>query len=340
MAGGSEIAAVFRGLAGDAAQAGENVGKSISRFFEDTADKEDAAVATHMAAEEENTRAANAVRPPEENLPAGGTAGAGPGAETPGQSRIRQLLEGKGDGAGGDAVGGEGDGAGAGSGASKASGPSGSRSTSEMDTAGDPVDVATGDVVLSQADVSLAGVLPLVLERTHRSSHRTGRWLGKSWVSTFDQRLEVHSDLVLGVFSDGRVLTWPRPDGDEETIPEHGPVRVLRRDGGAWLVTDRQQGLTWRFEQVPGHWWTGIGGGQGELPLTVVADRAGHQITFSYTEDGAPAAVTHSGGYRITTRFSSERITALELGTTTLLRYEYDDDGNLSGVVNSSGQAL
>ena len=40
-----------------------------------------------------------------------------------------------------------------------------------MTTAGDPVDVATGDVVLAQVDVPLPGILPLVIERSHRSLH-------------------------------------------------------------------------------------------------------------------------------------------------------------------------
>ena len=331
MAGGGAISAAFKALAEDAAQAGENVGKSIGRFFEDTAEKEDASVATHLAAEEENTGAANAIRPADENLPGGSGGGADGGSGPEGSNPVSRMLNGD------EASGGTG---GSASGAPEAAGPSGSRSTGEMDTAGDPVDVATGDVVLSQADVTLDGVLPLVLERTHRSSHRTGRWLGRSWVSTFDQRLEVYPDRVLGVFSDGRVLTWPRSDDGEETLPRHGPAWPLTRDGDSWTVTDRQRGRAWRFERAPGHWWAGTGGGQGDLPLASVTDRAGHQITISRDEDGAPAAVTHSGGYRLETRVTSERITALVLGDTTLVRYEYDDEGRLSGVVNSSGEPL
>lgn len=56
---------------------------------------------------------------------------------------------------------------------------------------GDPIDVASGDVILEQTDVELAGVLPLVLGRAHVSSYRVGRCFGPSWASTLDQRLEV-----------------------------------------------------------------------------------------------------------------------------------------------------
>jgi hypothetical protein len=71
-------------------------------------------------------------------------------------------------------------------------------------TAGDPIDVVTGDVVLAAADLTLPGVLPLVVRRRHRSSWRAGRWFGPSWMSSFDQRLQVSGDRVIGVFDDGR----------------------------------------------------------------------------------------------------------------------------------------
>ncbi|GAA3435931.1 hypothetical protein BJ998_005013 [Kutzneria kofuensis] len=38
----------------------------------------------------------------------------------------------------------------------------------------DPVDLATGEVLLTQTDLELPGILPLVLTRTHLSSHRVG----------------------------------------------------------------------------------------------------------------------------------------------------------------------
>src|SRR3954470_20330060 len=53
----------------------------------------------------------------------------------------------------------------------------------------DPIDVATGDTALPRTDVSLPGVLPLILERTHISSYRWGGWFGPSWASTLDQRV-------------------------------------------------------------------------------------------------------------------------------------------------------
>jgi RHS repeat-associated protein len=229
------------------------------------------------------------------------------------------------------------DGAGTGSGAS--------RNPSQVVTGGDPVDVATGDVVFAQTDVSLPGLLPLVLERSHRSSWRTGRWFGRSWMSSLDQRLLVTADRVLGAFADGRVLTWTYPNGSggSPVLPVTGDAWPLVRNAdGSCTVSDPQRGLTWQFKSRPGD--DTRAGNQGELPLVSVTDRVGHEIVFSYDPAGQPVSVSHSGGYRVRVIVTDGRVTGLELsgrdgsGDVPLMSYQYDADGNLAGVINSSGQ--
>jgi RHS repeat-associated protein len=220
---------------------------------------------------------------------------------------------------------------------------------------GDPVDAATGDVLLRQTDVSLPGLLPLVLKRVHRSSQRAGRWFGESWASSLDQRLVIIGDRMATVFADGQVLVWRRDaveaafgdapgangsDGAEDgVLPKAGPEWPLRRSpDGAYAVTDRQRGWTWRFAARPGFWR--YAGGQGELPLVSITDRAGHSIDFEYGESGQPTAVAHSGGYRVAVTVSDGRVTGLDLGGVPLASYEYDASGQLTGIANSSGHPL
>jgi RHS repeat-associated protein len=251
--------------------------------------------------------------------------------------------------AGGDAALGAGEDAAALSGAGDA--PGAATAPSEMTTAGDPVDVATGDVILAQADVTLPGSLPLVLERVHRSSQRAGRWFGRSWMSSLDQRLAVTGSRVTGAFASGQVLTWPRPGspdgkgGESPALPVTGPAWPLRQhQDGSYTVTDPQRGLQWRFERRPGYYSSF--NGDGELPLVAVSDRAGHQVTYEYDAAGRPASVSHPGGPRIGVTVAGGRVTGLALSgshgapDTPLTGYEYDEHGNLAGVINSSGQPL
>ena len=122
------------------------------------------------------------------------------------------------------------------------------RSASDIPQAGDPVDVATGDVVLFQDDVSLPGVMPLIISRAYRSSWRAGRWFGASWASSFDQQLQVMPDRIVGVFADGRVLTWLRDPAEDGPVPLTGlPVTGPRwRLAGRGLATARSRSPTRR----------------------------------------------------------------------------------------------
>lgn len=230
--------------------------------------------------------------------------------------------------------------------------PAASRGRANAPAAGDPVDVTTGEVLFSQADVALPGTLPLVLERSHRSAHRTGRWLGPSWMSSFDQRLRVTEDKVIGAFDGGRILTWSRSQADviallnhpEGALPESGPAWRLGQDGTGWTVSDPQTGRVWRFEHRAGYWQANDG--RGELPLVSLSDRAGHVIRFEYGNAGEPVAAVHSGGYRVEVAVQDGRITGLALAARDggaampLVGYTYDSDRRLSGVANSSGLPL
>lgn len=55
---------------------------------------------------------------------------------------------------------------------------------------GDPIDMATGEMILAQTDLDLPGVLPLNLRRVRLSRYRYGQWFGRSWASTLNERLE------------------------------------------------------------------------------------------------------------------------------------------------------
>ncbi|GAB2798140.1 putative T7SS-secreted protein [Streptomyces daliensis] len=218
----------------------------------------------------------------------------------------------------------------------------------------DPVDLATGKMYLPQTDVALPGTLPLVFRRQVESGYRAGRWFGPSWASTVDQRLEIDAEGVVLVTEDGLLLPYPHPAPGVPTLPESGPRRPLAIDAdGDYLLTDPESGHTRHFT---GPAASGPGG-DGVAPLEEISDRNGNRITFEYAPDGAPSRIAHSGGYELAVTTDNGRVTALSLvgagpgstgpegagpeGTDQLIkRYGYDERGNLTGVVNSSGLPL
>lgn len=205
-------------------------------------------------------------------------------------------------------------------------------------TSGDPIDIATGEMVLAQTDVELAGALPLVLGRIHVSSYRVGRWFGPSWASTLDQRLEVDDEGVSYATDDGMLLLYPTPMLDSPVLPAEGPRRPLAvGEDGRYTITDPERGHELQFES---HLNKRV------LPLAAITDRNGHRIDLDYDHLGVLTGITHSGGYRIAVDTEHDLIVALRLIThgddagTVLMRYHYDRNERLTEVVNSSGEPL
>jgi RHS repeat-associated protein len=191
----------------------------------------------------------------------------------------------------------------------------------------DPVDVVTGEVVLSQTDVSLPGALPLVLQRTHVSSWRAGRSYGRSWSSTLDQRLEFDDLGVVFITEDGMRLCYPQPPVEGTVLADAGPRWPLARSGHGYAVHQPESGQTREF--------------QADGRISAIHDRNGRRIQFGYDTRGALADIRHSGGYHIEVVSDQEAVTELRLAgqDITLVRYRHEH-GLLTEVTNSSGQAL
>ncbi|MCL2734417.1 MAG: DUF6531 domain-containing protein, partial [Actinomycetia bacterium] len=213
------------------------------------------------------------------------------------------------------------------------------RDIKKLVTCGDPVDVASGDLVMSATDVELPGVLPLVLERHHRSSFRDGQWFGASWSSTLDQCLLLDDQGVLFTTADGMTLYYPVPEPGVPVMPAEGPRWPLAWDGipgGAMSVTHPETGQVTHFGPA--------GGASAVLRLVAVTDRSGNRIDVAYDADGVPSEVAHAGGYRVGVDRAGMRIAGFRLLShpeqPSLVSYAYDGSGNLAGITNSSGTPL
>jgi YD repeat-containing protein len=211
----------------------------------------------------------------------------------------------------------------------------------------DPVDIASGEMVLPQTDLELSAVLPFVLRRTHVSGYRYGRCFGPSWASTLDERLEMTGSGVAWAREDGSVLVYPAlPQAeDEEVLPLEGdrlPLTFVRRDAlgdAVYAVTDPLTRLSRRFSGSPyrsgGLYW-----------LREMVDRNGNTLHIGRSGDGLPSTLLHECGYRVLVDSDAEsgRVTGLSLsspeGPVAVASFGYDGDGNLNAVTNSSGLPL
>uniref|UniRef100_UPI0006262825 putative T7SS-secreted protein n=1 Tax=Streptomyces odonnellii TaxID=1417980 RepID=UPI0006262825 len=215
--------------------------------------------------------------------------------------------------------------------------PNGDRTTDGTD----PVDLASGRMFLPQTDVTLPGILPLVFSRRTESGYTAGRFLGPSWSSTVDERLEIDAVGVVHVTADGLLIPYPHPVPGVPTRPETGRGRaLLTRDAdGDYTVTDPDSGLTFHFTAPSGS----EPGGDGDAWLSGISERNGHTITLDRADDGRPLALVHSAGHQVKVSVADGRVTALALtgagedgADLPLMGYGYED-GDLTAVTRPSG---
>nr|WP_240490737.1 DUF6531 domain-containing protein [Amycolatopsis vancoresmycina] len=182
--------------------------------------------------------------------------------------------------------------------------------------------------MLAQIDLTLPGDAgDLVLSRTHLSAYRAGRWFGRSWASTLDQRLEVGRAQVRFFAEDGMVLGYPLPDGDEPVLPIEGPRHPLRRTAAGYRLSAGARDLEFA--------------GEGRvLPLTAI-EQNGSRTTIDHTESGVPRLLRRDDGTEIAVEAGAGRITALGVpGGAPVVRYGYNRLGQLTQIAGFSGRPV
>ncbi|MGY4992315.1 DUF6531 domain-containing protein [Streptomyces sp. 900105245] len=219
---------------------------------------------------------------------------------------------------------------------------------------GEPIDVATGAMLMTQTDLSLPGSLPLEFTRTHLSSYRGGVSFGPTWTSPLDECLQIDGEGVVFAAADGMRLVYPVPEPGVPVMPVKGARWPLEWDGkpdSAMTVTDPATGVVRTFAApVPSPTF-----GVFHLALDSWTDRNGNRVDVERDDDGVPFGIRHSGGYYVAVDTRGPRVTALRLldeppsryrpdtgpdEGTVVMRYGYDASGNLTEVINSSGEPL
>ncbi len=212
--------------------------------------------------------------------------------------------------------------------------PGASRGPSESVCVGDPVDVATGRVILPATDLTLPGALPVELSRMFSSTFGGGRWFGRTWASSFDERLILAEGRVVHVRPDAGLMRFPAPtEGMPPVLPERGIRRwPLSVEGGTYRLVDPVAGHTRTFAVTTE---------PDVAELVGITDRQGRWTRIERDGSGAPTGVTTSGGYRVVVDTvvlpaGDRRVTRLAVddrGTeTTVSRFGYSADGLLTQV--------
>ncbi|EBO3583637.1 RHS repeat protein [Salmonella enterica] len=200
-----------------------------------------------------------------------------------------------------------------------------------------PVDVTTGQkILLPETDFTLPGRLPVTCSRFYASHLETVGLLGRGWRLNWETSLREDDEHITLTGVQGRELRYPKTmltPGHQIFDPKE-QLYLSRLHDGRYVLhyTDRSYYVFGDFDS------------DGMAYLLFMETPHRQRIVFGH-EGGRLVRIASSSGHHLllhrTQTPAGERLSRIELvqgGTRgNLVEYRYDDNGQLTGVVNRAG---
>jgi type VI secretion system VgrG family protein len=209
------------------------------------------------------------------------------------------------------------------------SGPPSDECTQE----GHPVDVASGNVVDRETDLTIPGIIPVVWKREYSSARRLDATsaLGPGWAHAYDEWIVDEGDVTTLRAGDGREIRFAsvRPGGSSFHRRER--MRLGREPDGSYSVYS----LTTRQTRLY------AGDGRRAL-LRAIRDPYGNTVRFEYAGDKL-SRILDTAGREVRVEWQSARVVRLEVIAAGQLEqwvdYTYSLGGALLAAIDALGHA-
>ena len=163
---------------------------------------------------------------------------------------------------------------------------------------GDPVDVATGDLLQILPVTDLPGTLPLTLTRVYRSRSEGGGLFGAKWRDNWSQSLRLDDGEIHFTNHEGTVLSYYAAGDKVDALNLHqAHCRLYGSRQGTLYIHDRHSGQTLCFEPQS----------QAHRPLSAMQDAAGNRVVFHYRDERL-VRLEHSDGYDLMLEYQDNRL--------------------------------
>ncbi len=221
---------------------------------------------------------------------------------------------------------------------SEACGSSGSGSGA---TAGDPIDLHTGEFFYSETDAPLNDILPVAISRHYRPNDGSKREFGIGTTSNFGYRMFSPPgsgyDLIQLILPGGMPVDFTRIAGSGLTGTwQHSGgttgfsgsiLKYVYDDQGYGLLLTLRDGAIMRF------------GNYAPNPLRWMQDKHGNRVEFIYDAGLLVRIVSSSGRYLALEHDGNNRVQRIRDHSGRSWAYAYDDNGFLARVTYPDGTA-
>ncbi len=201
--------------------------------------------------------------------------------------------------------------------------------------AGEPINVATGNVFETFVDYSTSGQNPLQFTRYYNSKGATSNintivvdgvglltdsaLTGSNWRSNFDRRLQITPSLVSAERPDGQVVGFANNSGAWNADSD---IDVkLAQSGNIWTLTDTDDTIE-TYAQISAT----------SAILQSIQARNGYKQTLAYNGSNVLQSVTDSYGRALTFTWGNGLLLTVGTPDGTTLAYAYDASGTNGGV--------
>jgi len=202
--------------------------------------------------------------------------------------------------------------------------------------AGNPVDLTTGrKFIPDEVDFSLPGLMPIEWSRFYASDLAVDSILGRGWILPWEQSLRRKGSFVYLTDNQGRTVPFVNVEPGQRIYNPHEQVYLVCTEGGHYLLQTLDN-IFFYFGVVPDD--------NTPAPIQRIENALGHFLHFTYTVDGSLTDISATGGVRVHLeydnplgRLASVKRVVDNLAVETLVQYRYDDNGQLTEVINRNG---
>ena len=201
------------------------------------------------------------------------------------------------------------------------------------------VDLTTDrKLIPDEIDFSLPGLMPIEWSRFYASDLTVDSMLGRGWVLPWEQRLRRSGGFVYHTDNQGRSVPFIDLEPGESIYNPHERIHLVRTEGGHYILQTLDN-VFFYFGEVPND--------NRDVPLQRLENALGHYLHFTHSADGRLTDITAPGSVRVHLhyddalgRLSDVTRVVGDRAAETLVRYRYDDNGQLNEVINRNGDSV